>query len=32
MLAVRKTGVATQPPTTKTVGLWHCDTLGELAE
>lgn len=32
MLAVRKTGVATQPPTTKTVGLWHCDTLGKLAE
>jgi len=32
MLGARKAGVATQPATAKTVGLWHCDTLGQVAE
>ena len=32
MLAARQGGAATQPPTTKPVGLWHCDTLGEAKE
>jgi imidazolonepropionase-like amidohydrolase len=32
MLGARKAGVATQSATAKTVGLWHCDTLGQVAE
>ena len=32
MLAARQGGAPSQPPTAKPTGLWHCDTLGQVAE